>query len=529
MLEHCTDKTVHLFSTETPPVSGQGMAPMIVKSHDDVITHDSEVETVECNIPCKQEKGMEGHTRFIDGEKWTIVVTMEDGATHSYAKIDRIDYRQSAFFSTQSFQSSVPLTVFDFKKHNLRNRPAVDWETAKNKGVYLVDSNCASQSTRRHKYYAATHKVNPVDAYGTCHHNTNVTDGMTMETPEGRIAIMKQYRMVLAFDGTSEKDYISSYIWEALASGALPVVVGAANMGEILPPHSFIWAGDYGSWDDLAVYIKNVTVDKELWESYHTWRTDETALADLEAKFEFTRANPTCRLCRWAYAKKYGLGWSHKKQEVKDLKLARKLCTSSSKSLASKPFQEEWVAKLENDEDILQEDYDATETCDSMTSDETMHAGSFEVHRTLIQHDGVTDIIISGVNSDKAESEIVLRLHFPGVRNSDGAHFRNTHTLVPTTRGALVSSASFQDEFSKVTFLADWVTTISSPHEGIIEVVIQTANEGPSGKDLPKRIRVIIEDMSEIHDKMTEFFHSAFGKQMTQDFVDPLEIFFSDS
>jgi hypothetical protein len=184
---------------------------------------------------------------------------------------------------------------------------------------------------------------------------------------------------------------------------------------------------------------------------------------------------------------------------------------------------------LENDEDILQEVDDATETCDSMTSDGTIHAGSFEVHRTLIQHDGVTDIIISGVDRDKAESEVVLRLHLPGVRNSDGAHFRNTHTLVPTTRGALVSSASFQDEFAKVTFLADWVTTISSPHEGIIEVVIQTAKEGPIGKDLPKRIRVIIEDMNELHDKMTEFFPSAFGKQMTQDFVDPLEIFFSDA
>jgi hypothetical protein len=538
MTEHCTDKVVHLFSSAltdetTPSVSGQGMPPIIVKSHEAVIAHDAgsnDLEDVECNIPCKQEKGMQGEVRYIDGTPWKITQTMADAYSSSAAKIERANYRRDFYYSTQSFHSSVPLSFFDFDKDSLRNRPAVDWETASPKGVYLVNSACVANASKRHKYFGAISNVFPVDSFGICGHNADVPEGMTMETPEGRIAIMKQYRIVLAFDATSEKDHISPLIWEAFASGALPVVAGADNMREHLPPNSFIWVGDYSSWDDAAAYVKKVAEDKTLWESYQQWRNDEAALAGVEAHYQFTRTQPTCRLCRWAYAKKYGLGWDHSKQEVQDTKLTRQFCIASHQGLISKPFQEEWVGKNDHDENVMKRDKDASETCPTtMTTEGTIDNDSFQVHRTVVQHDGVTDIIITGVDRDQTDGEVVLRLPIPGVQNSDGAHFLNTHTPVPTTRGPLISSASIQDDFSKVTILADWATSVSSPEEGVMEVVLQKSGEGPIEKGVPKRIRVIIEDMSKLHDKMTEFFPSSFCKQMTKDFVDPLEVFFADT
>jgi hypothetical protein len=217
MGEHCTDPIVHLFSTETPPVSGEEMAPMIIKSHGDVEIHDSDLETVQCDIPCQQEKGMDGPMRFIHGEPWTITQAWAD------AKIEQTNFRVDKYYSTQSFQSSVPLTYFNFEKLSLRNRPAVDYDTSKNKAVYLVNTICSAPSTKRHKYFHALAVVYPIDAYGTCHHNTDVPAGMTMETQEGRIEIMKQYRFVLAFDPSSEKDHITSLVWEAFVSGALPL------------------------------------------------------------------------------------------------------------------------------------------------------------------------------------------------------------------------------------------------------------------------------------------------------------------
>jgi len=37
-----------------------------------------------------------------------------------------------------------------------------------------------------------------------------------------------------------------------------------------------------------------------------------------------------------------------------------------------------------------------------------------------------------------------------------------------------------------------------------------------------------MEDTSYLHDKMTEYFPSPFGKLMIKDFVDPLEVFYDE-
>ena len=524
MDEHCNDTTVHLFPVEAPPVSGEGMEAIIITGHKDVELHESDTEDVQCNIPCQQEKGMAGTKLYIDGESWSLTQTWA-GTSDYNAKIERTDYLDDKYYSTQSFKSSVPLTNFNFEHYSLRNRPSVDFDTAKNKAVYLVDSVCNSLS-KRQKYFAATSKVFPVDSYGTCHHNTDVPKGMTKDTPEGRIDIMKQYRFVLAFDATNDKDYISNLIWEAFASGAVPVVIGADNIADHFPPHSFIRGSAFSNWDEMAKYVKEVSEDKALWESYHTWRTDEESLATFERKYEFARTDPTCRTCRWAYAKRYGLGWDHVKQEVTALSLPRVLCASSSKGLVSKPFEEEWIAILDHDEDILKKNEDESESCESMTSEGPVISDSFTIHRSIVQHDGVTDMMITGVDRVNTKGEIVLRLRLPGVRNPDGACFQNTHTLVPTTHGSLSSSASIQDESTKVTILADWVTDMRSSGEGVVEVVIQKDKEGDMEKDVPKRVRVIIEGVDKVVDKLTEFHPSSFGKRMVKDFVDPLEVFF---
>jgi hypothetical protein len=138
----------------------------------------------------------------------------------------------------------------------------------------------------------------------------------------------------------------------------------------------------------------------------------------------------------------------------------------------------------------------------------------------------VTDIHIVSVETESADEDVVLRLHVD-IKNTEGAFFRNTHTLVPTVRSPVVSSATIQDESSKVTVLANWETTVHSPDEGIIEILIHP--KGASFATGPShRIRVITEDINPLHDKMTEFFPSSFGKLMTKDFVDPVEMYYVD-
>jgi hypothetical protein len=107
-----------------------------------------------------------------------------------------------------------------------------------------------------------------------------------------------------------------------------------------------------------------------------------------------------------------------------------------------------------------------------------------------------------------------------GVRNTGGAYFRDVHTLTKSAkRVAAISSICVQDSISKVTILADWETKISSPDQGIVEIVIEASAR-------PRRIRVITEDLDDLHDKLTEFYPSKFGQTMMLDFIDPLEYFY---
>jgi hypothetical protein len=227
----------------------------------------------------------------------------------------------------------------------------------------------------------------------------------------------------------------------------------------------------------------------------------------------FTNVSPECRTCRWAYAKLYGLGWNHYQQTVQNTTIPRRLCVDDTTHMASQPFQESWgtsVAPMA-----------ASGTCKSLTTETTVG----NLRRTLIQHDGVVDVLITSVSEDAAAEDIVLRLQ-ADVRNSESSYFPHTHSLVPTIRGALYSSATIQDEKTRMTVVANWATaTINSPQEGLTEIIVQRAGSSIR-KDETRRIRVITEDTHNVHDKMTEFYPSSYGKRMVKDFVDPLDSFY---
>ena len=146
----------------------------------------------------------------------------------------------------------------------------------------------------------------------------------------------------------------------------------------------------------------------------------------------------------------------------------------------------------------------------------------------MVQHDSVTDITIHDVQGSE-EDEITLTFAFKDLLNTEAAFFRNSHTQVETERGMLMSSATLQDHKSKVTLLANWETKVWSPEQGLIRVVIRNVGDSPLHADEVRRIRLITEDIGQLHDKMTEYFPSSFSKKLIQDFVDPLEVFYLGS
>ncbi len=527
MEEHCTDPVSNIFPTKVPPLNGEHMPPIILKKSSG---KPSAVEEVTCDIPCQQETGLNfgvndgGKTYLIDGEPWKI--SMED------TRMTKFDYAKDHYYSSQSLVSSVPLSNYDPVLHSLKNRPAVDFDAVENKAIYMVNDECNARTTKRNRWFDAVQKKVKVDSFGKCGHNAEVPEGETIETPEGRIALSKKYKIVLALDNFSGKDYITSVVWEAFVSGAVPVVVGAENISSRFPVRSFINAKDFDKWDDLAEYVEKVMADKELWMSYHKWRDDDAAIEKVLQQNEFAKTGQTCRLCRWAYAKKYGLGWDHVKQEVRQIPKVpkEKFCTTADHGLVSKPFVESWVTRTSggSDEKVFEEEVDL-ESCSSVSVDGAVAVGSYKGKRKIYQHDGVTDFIFTESMDDSADKETSLRLTFPGVRNPDGAFFYNTHTTVSTDKGSRVSSASIQDNLVKITVLTNWDTTVKSTGIGTMEVVMKNDNTSITSNDAPRRVRVIIEDINTVVDKMTEFFPSSYCKLMTNDFIEPIGVYFVDS
>jgi Glycosyltransferase family 10 (fucosyltransferase) C-term len=557
------DAIVTLFAekddSQGPPPTTT-IAVLSAASHSKATTSLQDIATrsVPCDYPCAWQdslsiapsSGSEGAAAVVPapknditrlhiyGTNWTVVHSTADPYYHAGAKMERTNYRRNIYYSTLSLTSSVPLSMFDRTLYDFSLYPPVSWATAAPKVTYLQNDDCFAG--RRHKWYAAVAAVLTVEAYGSCQHNSNVGARETLDTLEGRVNLMRKNRITLALEAGNEKDYITSIVWEALLAGNVPAINGANNLEQRLPPNSAILASSFNSWDKFAAHIAAVASNQTLWESYQAWRSDPAAVKAFLEQWDFVKTSPECRTCRWALAKRYGLGWNHASQTVQPLHLDRTLCRDDQHHV-TRPFRETYVthrSAAAAAASLSRRRLAATSsTCTDTYWESSIDLPNFQIERRVVAHDGVIDMTLTKlVASEKASSSkyegIVLRLEFATIRNTDGAYFSDPHSLVTEAKyGPTVSSAALQDEAIKVTVLADWVTRIHSPGEGILEVTILS----PHDKDMdetalsawfPRRLRVIVENANPLHDKLTEFYPSTFGRHMMHDFIDPLEFYY---
>ncbi|KAM9393567.1 alpha-(1,3)-fucosyltransferase 7 [Pholidichthys leucotaenia] len=79
----------------------------------------------------------------------------------------------------------------------------------------------------------------------------------------------------LSFENSEARDYISEKLWRnAYQAGVVPVVLGPsrATYEAVAPPHSFIHVSDFRSSEQLAAHLKEVAVNRQLYENYFHWR-----------------------------------------------------------------------------------------------------------------------------------------------------------------------------------------------------------------------------------------------------------------
>ena len=504
------EPTRHILPRDIIPTDAKGMSPVQVVAHEDG-AHTAKMQQVTCDVPCEYDVSLlfddPPHERFIHGEGWKILFDTPEKPR----SMEKLAWKQNIFYSGPSRQSSIPVSTFDFEKYNYREAPAIDFHEAERGASYFASELCQSQGTRRHKWMYALQSKYPVNAYGKCNHNA---DG-DVSSMEARLNLMRKNRLVLAYEASTEKDAFTELTWEALQSGAVPVLVGPSNAMEVLPPKSFIWSGFYNSWDKFSEEVVRVAEDQEAWESYQEWRKDEAALAAFEERMNFSRTSLECRTCRWAYAKMFSLNWDADQQKILPSTIPRdEFCVSKYEpEQLSKPFREVWSGHESQEE----EEWDCN--TDAIDQESTMEMEGYKLTRHVLHHDGVTDLLLKELEVSDTNKPITLQLQFD-IKNFEGAYFPHPHSQVASNNYHLFSSAAIQDTKARVTVLADWKTDISSPKEGVIEVPL------PSSLDETRRIRIIIEDVDTVNFKLTEFFPFNVGKKMTEDFINPVELYY---
>ena len=134
----------------------------------------------------------------------------------------------------------------------------------------------------------------------------------------GKHAVLRRYPFYLAFENSDEEDYVSEKVFHALEAGVLPVYNGAPNIADFVPPHSVVDVHDPafgGSLDKVAEHLQSLLAEPERYMEYFAWKSRGNLPDAFQRRFGgLVGTHAKCRLCRWAYAKKYRLPWSKKEQ-----------------------------------------------------------------------------------------------------------------------------------------------------------------------------------------------------------------------
>ena len=100
-----------------------------------------------------------------------------------------------------------------------------------------------------------------------------------------------------------------------LSQGTLPVYVGAPNVADFLPPRSVVEARDFGGdAERLSAHLTSLLDDPDKYLEYFAWKRGGNLPEAFQRKFAFVGTHAKCRLCRWAWARKYKYRWSQREQ-----------------------------------------------------------------------------------------------------------------------------------------------------------------------------------------------------------------------
>lgn len=174
-------------------------------------------------------------------------------------------------------------TVSMFKTMQTRN-----FYKEKSGEVTGVASNC-KDSNRRYRFVKSLKKYLDVNMFGYCY-NKICGDPLEHDSCDN---VTSKYKFYLALENSRCKDYVTEKYWWSLKREHIPIVNWDLNsVNENIPiPGSYISVSDFRDVKSLANYIKHVSKNETLYNSYFQWKK----------RYKVTKSCTSCQACKALY------------------------------------------------------------------------------------------------------------------------------------------------------------------------------------------------------------------------------------
>jgi alpha-1,3-fucosyltransferase 10 len=104
-----------------------------------------------------------------------------------------------------------------------------------------------------------------------------------------------RYPFCIAFENSICADYVTEKLFDPLWAGTVPVYLGAPNVRDFAPEHSFIDASDFSGPRELAAYLRHLLETPREYEAYFEWRSKPFS-EKFESDLDAIETDTFCRL-----------------------------------------------------------------------------------------------------------------------------------------------------------------------------------------------------------------------------------------
>ncbi|GAB5353388.1 hypothetical protein AAMO2058_000032300 [Amorphochlora amoebiformis] len=163
------------------------------------------------------------------------------------------------------------------------------------KKIAIMDAACfGSEFTYRNSYIEQLFRSKKLEgkiaSMGPCWHNEEprlpwVDGGVgnrSMAFYIKKLANIRPYMFTLCHESVDMDEWVTEKVFHALSVGSIPIYRGSKSIKAFVPcEHCVIDTRDFKTINDLATHINEIINNRELFHSYHTWRSEPYEYANI--------------------------------------------------------------------------------------------------------------------------------------------------------------------------------------------------------------------------------------------------------